>query len=122
MSVWVLYFDDAPVAMEYQMDYEGNIFALRSDFDEAYRSFSPGSYLSWQMLIQLFRANGTTYFLGPGENEYKKKWAESYTPLQQFIFYGKSFRGRFLYFFENRIKTLVKKILYKLQNAIRNTP
>ena len=54
LMVWLLKVEGAPVAMEYDLEYEGKVYALRADFDESFKKYSPGTYLEYQIIKHLF--------------------------------------------------------------------
>lgn len=94
LSIWILRLRDEPIAMEYQLVYKGVVHALRGDFDEGYRKFSPGTYLNWRLLEGLFAGGLDRYYLGPGKNLYKKRWSDSGETLHTFICYSPTGLGR----------------------------
>lgn len=96
LSVWKLEIDGKALAMELQLRYRGAIHALRSDFDQSASELSPGTFLNWKMLEQLFGRGDRCYLMGPGENAYKLRWAETFDPVQRVIIYGSSARAQLL--------------------------
>lgn len=96
LIIWLLRLDKKVIAYEYQLHSQGNIYALRSDFDEQYRDLSPGSFLNWKILEQIFTGN-STYYMGPGVNAYKTRWKNGELPLYRIKAYAKTFKGRLLY-------------------------
>jgi CelD/BcsL family acetyltransferase involved in cellulose biosynthesis len=117
LSVWVLTLDKAPVAMELQLIDEGCVFALRSDFDAAYESISPGSYLNRQMLARLFGRGLRRYLMGPGENVYKYRWTDESEAVSTMTIYGHSLRGRWLAARELALKPAARRIRDLLRPA-----
>lgn len=77
LSVFCLYLDRQPAAMEYQIEYGGDVYALRADFVTELEAWSPGTYLNLEMLKKLFGKGKARYLMGPGENAYKLRWAEA---------------------------------------------
>lgn len=77
LRLWVLRLDGRAVATEYQLEAEGRVHALRADFDAGLPDdLSPGSYLNGHIIRTLFDREGIhEYDMGPGENEYKSRWA-----------------------------------------------
>jgi CelD/BcsL family acetyltransferase involved in cellulose biosynthesis len=76
LAVWFLRLDGRPIAMEYQLRAHGITYALRADYDLAYASSSPGSALNFAVARALFeRGDIREYQMGPGQNEYKMRWA-----------------------------------------------
>jgi CelD/BcsL family acetyltransferase involved in cellulose biosynthesis len=110
LSVWTLTLDNEPLAMEYQLAADGNVYALRSDFQAQYEQISPGSYLSRHLLEQLFGRGWRRYLMGPGENAYKYRWAQASEPVHQLTVYGRSLRGKALASWEQSVKPAVRSI------------
>jgi CelD/BcsL family acetyltransferase involved in cellulose biosynthesis len=96
--------------MEYQLVDQGDVFALRSDFDGALEDLSPGSYLSRRMLEGLFDRGLTRYFMGPGENVYKYRWADLAQSVYTMSVYGRSARGRALAAWDLALRPAVRRI------------
>ncbi|MGE5176189.1 MAG: GNAT family N-acetyltransferase [Hyphomicrobiales bacterium] len=76
LLLWVLRLDGTPIAVEYNLAEEGNVYALRADFDQEYRSYSPGAYLEHHILQTLFAEGYRAYHAGPGFDAYKLRWTE----------------------------------------------
>lgn len=110
---WILTIDGEPVAMEYQLEFNGVISGLRADYDEGTRDYSPGTLLNWRIIEQLFGRGASYYALGPGSNPYKARWIENSRDLVDLIVYGNSLRARVVRLVEQRMKPLVKRILGK---------
>ena len=113
LSLWILYLDGIPVAMEYQLAYNGHVHALRADFDMTYEESSPGTYLNWKILEALFNEDLMYYHMGPGDNPYKIRWAEDHAPLYQLIVFGTTVRGRILGLLEGRLRPIARRIIKK---------
>lgn len=94
LSLWRLTLDGVAIATEFQLDYDGDIFALRADYDQAQRELSAGSYLNWKLLEQMFAADLKRYYLGPGGNAYKARWTETAEALDQIVAFNRTVRGR----------------------------
>lgn len=110
LSVWILTLNRVPIAMELQLIDDGCVFALRSDFDAAYESISPGSYLNRHMLARLFGRDLRRYLMGPGENTYKYRWADESEAVSTMTIYGHSMRGRWLAARELALKPAARRI------------
>ena len=96
LSVWRLSLDGLPIAMEYQLIGGGIAYALRSDFDTDYEALSPGSHLSRCMLETLFSHGLHHYLMGPGDNAYKYRWADTTETVLAMTVYAPSLKGRAL--------------------------
>lgn len=114
LSVWLLRFDNVPVAMEYQLIYDGVISALRADFDPAYEDLSPGTYMNWKMLERLFAGDERYYCMGPGGNAYKLRWAEVTQDQYRLTLYNRTLPGRVQGFVDLRLRPLVAYLRRRL--------
>lgn len=112
LSVWVLALNGQPFAMEYQLVADGNVYALRSDFDANCdgQQISPGSHLSRHLLEQLFAKGLERYFMGPGENAYKYRWTEQSVRTDEMTVYARSLRGRALESWELKLKPVARML------------
>jgi len=110
LSVWILYLRDLPVAMEYQLVAEGNVYALRSDFDARYQEISPGSHLNRVALEQLFGQGLKRYYMGPGANAYKYRWCDQAISMHKLEVFSHSIWGRLLASWETGVKPVAKRI------------
>jgi len=119
LSIWTLTLNGLPIAMEFQLIHEQCVFALRSDFDAASDSLSPGSYLSRCILERLFEDDLRTYFMGPGENPYKYRWADHAEPVRAMTIYGRTLHGRLLAARDLVLKPAVQRIQRAISSRTR---
>lgn len=110
LSVWTLTLDKKPIAMEFQIVADGVVSALRSDFDGRYETLSPGSYLSRHLLEKLFAQGWRRYFMGPGENAYKYRWADGGEPVHSLAVYGSTMRGQMLAAHDLVLKPVARRV------------
>lgn len=110
LSVWTLTLDEKPIAMEFQIVASGVVSALRSDFDGRYEALSPGTYLSRHLLEKLFERGWRSYFMGPGENAYKYRWANGSESVYSMAVYGRTARGRMLAAYDLVLKPAARSI------------
>ncbi len=115
LSVWYLYLDDRPVAMEYQLIAGGDVFGLRSDFDPTLEDLSPGAFLNRHMTEQLFGRGLHRYYMGPGNNAYKYRWADRVEPVTELTAYGRTLTGRVLALWEIALKPHLVRMRSRLQ-------
>lgn len=108
-SLWLLRLDGKVAATEYQLQYHGIVSALRADFDSSFDEFSPGTYLNWKILEALFEGGRHYYAMGPGQNDYKLRWAEEYPQLHRFVAYNRTLRGRLLSGIDLYLKPLLHR-------------
>jgi len=102
LVLWVLRIDGAPVATEYHVRDGDRIVALRSDFDDRYREDSPGAYLNYHIIRTYFEQGIRLYDMGPGDSEYKQRWATGTTEYDAFWFFNRTPYARALYTLERR--------------------
>jgi CelD/BcsL family acetyltransferase involved in cellulose biosynthesis len=116
LSVWILRINGTPIAAEYQLIGNGAVHALRSDFDESHAAASPGSFLNWKLLEQLFAAGQGQYFMGPGENAYKLQWSSDGPPMFQLQAFSPNLRGRALGQWDMSIKPALRALRERLRH------
>lgn len=111
LSLWLLQLDGAPVAMEFQLSYDGQLHALRADYDQAQSELSPGSYLNWKLLESLFGKGYKRYWMGPGGNAYKRHWTDDAVGLCRARIYARTLVGRTLAWRDLWLRPLAKRLL-----------
>jgi len=92
-SIWLVVVDGEPMAMEYELIHDGDVHALRADFDAGCTDISPGSHLFRHLLERMFGRGWHRYYLGPGDNPYKLRWTKQEEPLGCVIAYNRTWRG-----------------------------
>lgn len=117
LSLWTLKLNGEPLATEYQLIYNGNVHALRADFDAGCLEISPGSRLSHHLLERLFGEGLKRYYMGPGENPYKLRWSSAGDELSQVLVYGRTLRGRYAWLRDAVLKKKVKQLKIRLRRA-----
>lgn len=122
LSVWLLSIDGAAVAMEYQLRYRGQVHALRADYHADFAELSPGSYLNWKMLEQLFARGERCYWMGPGNNAYKQRWSEGGQMQITFVAFNTTLRGRWLALRESILRPLYHRLRALMRAPKRETP
>jgi len=94
--IWLLEVNGRPVASETQIVDGQTIYAIRSDYDEHYADFSPGTYLQMEILKRLFEMRYAEYNFGVGLNPYKTRWTDQHADLMSCRLFNDSFYGRIL--------------------------
>jgi len=110
LMVWVLRLSGKPVAMEYDLEYTGNVYALRADFDETYRECSPGAYLEYEIVKRLFEEGYREYHTGPGTNTYKLHWTERVRENVELRVCNDNVKGRMIWTMEGRFFPILRRI------------
>jgi hypothetical protein len=114
LSIWLLYIGERPVAMEYHLRYDKYVHALRADFRDEHSDLSPGAYLHWKIVENLFKNKGTNYQMGPGNNAYKERWSNATPPVYRITVYSKNILGRFLGAIQTQIAPTILRFYSKL--------
>ena len=117
LSLWGLRLSGQLVAMEYQLVEDGNVYALRADFDQTLESISPGSYLSWQLLRRLFDSEFRRYWMGPGANAYKTRWTDRGESLCRVVAFSPTVQGQIHQFNERSLQPAARKALSMLRRV-----
>ena len=118
LSLWILELDGRAAAVEYQLSYLGDIHALRGDFDNELSQLSPGTFMNWKILERLFDDDQECYHMGPGDNNYKLRWAENAPALCRATAYGRSARGRLLSMVERSLRPLVVAVAERAKSRL----
>lgn len=114
LSLWLLSIDGRALAMEYQLLDQGNVYALRADFDASCEEISPGSHLMRTLLETLFGQGLNKYYMGPGDNAYKTRWTEECDMLYRLTTYGATWRGKVGSLVNDTLKPVARTIRDKI--------
>jgi CelD/BcsL family acetyltransferase involved in cellulose biosynthesis len=110
LTVWLLHLDGRPLAMELQLVDNGRIHALRSDFLAECETLSPGTHLFRHLLEALFGRGLARYYLGPGDNPYKARWADDAEPVVRLRAYNRTLRGRIAWLRDCVVKPPMRRL------------
>ncbi len=116
LSLWLLLVGGKPMAMEYQLVFDGQVHALRGDVLDGYDDISPGAYLHRHQLEQLCGRGLRRYLMGPGDNPYKRHWSDEAEPLFRLDAYSPSSRGKLAALWGLRIKPSLRALKALLQH------
>lgn len=111
LSVWLLRLNGQAAAGEFQICYEGQVHALRADYNEALAQHSPGSYLNSKLIEGLFGNGLERYWMGPGDNPYKAHWTDTSEALTGLRIYGTTLRGKLLELWDRRLRAWLRSKL-----------
>ena len=121
LSIWLLHLDGEPVAMEYHLVADGDVYALRSDFDKRCEHISPGSYLFRHLLERLFAQALRRYLMGPGQNRYKYRWTKQAEPVLEGVAFSRTPKGRVLGAWTLDLKPALRRIRHWLYQPLRSS-
>jgi CelD/BcsL family acetyltransferase involved in cellulose biosynthesis len=110
LLVWLLKIDQTVVAMEYDLEYRGAVYALRADFDDAYQEYSPGAYLEYHVIKYVFDQGYAEYNTGPGLNAYKLHWTDEFKDGGALYLYNNNFKPRAIALLEERWLPALRRI------------
>ncbi len=88
LRVWVLRLNNEAAAFEYHLQFYGVVYGLRSSYKERLQSISPGFYLDFNIIKNVFESKDIKeYDLGGSQDFYKKRWTnEARTHANVYIF------------------------------------
>jgi CelD/BcsL family acetyltransferase involved in cellulose biosynthesis len=115
LLIWILRVNGIPVAMEYDLKYKGKVYALRSDFDDSYSQYSPGTYLQYKILKYLSEEKYCEYSFGPGLSSYKLHWTDKYRQNMVLYAHNDNIKGRITWVLKNKCIPFFKQI----RNSLR---
>ncbi len=110
LSLWSLRLDGVALATELQLVHGGQVHALRSDFRVGHEDISPGSHLNHAILEGLFGRGYARYWMGPGHNAYKFRWAEGTQALGHVTVYSRTVAGRARAAWELALKPWARRV------------
>jgi CelD/BcsL family acetyltransferase involved in cellulose biosynthesis len=112
LRLWVLRLDGRAVATEYQLEGDGRVHALRSDFDASVPDeLSPGSHLNAEIVRRLFAAESVhEYDMGPGDNPYKSRWATASHETARLRLFRPGAYGACLHTVEARVVPVLRRL------------
>ena len=110
LLIWILKVDGTPIAMEYDLEADGKVYALRADFDEAYKEYSPGAYLEYQIVKSLFEGGYQEYNIGPGLNAYKLQWTDQFRENKALHICNDNLKGWIIWGLQNKLIPFLRRI------------
>ncbi|TAN03011.1 MAG: GNAT family N-acetyltransferase [Rhodanobacteraceae bacterium] len=72
--IWLLHCDNAPIAFSAHIETRETIYIIANSYDEQWRSHSPGSVLSLELLGDACRRGKKRVDWGQGDSGYKSRW------------------------------------------------
>lgn len=117
LLIWILYISDRPVAYEYHLRYDRKEIALLAEFDLDYYKCSPGAFLDYNIVKQLFESDIREYDLGGSLDQYKKKWKPELRYTDDYYIYTSSFLSLLLYFIESQVVYSLKIMKIKISGS-----
>lgn len=111
LNIWILHNGNKPVAFEYHLNYRGVTYPIRADFDEEYRSISPGSILEYTALKTLFEGeNIQEYYSCADDYWYLNNWTTELKKHFNVEVFMNGWKAQILYHFEYSLLPKLRKI------------
>lgn len=109
LYVWMMKANGKPIAFEYDLQYKGKVYALRSEFDEQYASNSPGAVLESDIIKSLFQNGFKEYDMGGSADEYKKHWTTDIREHANILVFNNGLYSKLLILLEGIIIPYIKR-------------
>ncbi len=104
LNIWFLKVNGRAIAYEYHLIYDDIIYPLRADFDESYRSLSPGSILEYSIMRSIFEnGNYRSYYSCANDYQYLRNWATEYEQLLRIDIFNNRLISKGLHTIEYRL-------------------
>ena len=112
LKAWIMRQGDQPVAFELHLVDDGVVYPIRADYDQAFKSFSPGSVLEYTALKHLFDSRSARqYYTCADDYWYLSNWTSDYREFCTIEVFGSSGKLRTLCYLEYQIIPLIKRLL-----------
>lgn len=113
---WFLKINEMPVAFEFHIEYKGTVYPIRADYDENFKSLSPGSLLEYEIIQNIFKSNKYTEYHSCGHTyDYLLNWTYKTKNYVNFEIFSKTLVMSILYKFEYEILVALRKMPYLMK-------
>lgn len=109
--LWTLRIKGEMIAFEYHVKEKNTMYALRGEFDEAYRPYGPGAVLDYEIVRNLFDNNVKIYDMCGSPDDYKLRWTSELRSHLEFLIFSRRPYSKFLALLEKNAKPIAKRIL-----------
>lgn len=111
VQLWFVKNGSMPIAYEFQLVYNGIVYPIRADFDEQFRSLSPGSFLQYQILKTLFQESTMAEYYTCGHHyDYLLRWTDKTSKHVNVELFNKKTIPHGLHAFEYKVMPVLRKI------------
>lgn len=115
IMVWMLSKGATPVAFEFHITYNGVVYPIRADYDDAFKSLSPGSVLEYNIIKTLFEESKVREYNSCGHTyDYLLNWTDCTRKLINVEIFNSGCRSYSLYALEYKLIPILRK--YKIKN------
>lgn len=120
LNLWLLLVNNQPIAFEYQLKYNNKIHGMRSEFDEAYQSYSPGFVLDTLIVEDVFNRGNLDYDMGGNTDSYKLQWTLEVQEHKEVFVFNSHFYSRLIFVFEFVIIQKLLKLVRSITSYWKN--
>ena len=109
--LYLLKFEEIPVAYEFHIEHQGVVYPIRADFDEGFKEVSPGSILEYEIIKNLFSGKKGYEYHSCGHNyEYLLNWTDKTRDYVNVEIFNKTFSMSVLFKFEYEALVVLRKM------------
>ncbi len=110
-SAWFLKLDGEPIAFEFHLKWNKVIYPLRADYDENFKSLSPGSVLEYNILNNIFTEQSFREYDSCGHTyDYLMRLTDTTRKLVKLEIFNKNTFSYILYATEYKIIPVLRKL------------
>jgi len=111
INIWLLKCNNKPIAFEYHLRYKGKAYSIRADYDDEYKDLSPGSFLEYNIIRNLFEDPEVIEYDFCGDNyQYTLNWTTTIKEHVDFLIFNATRYSRLLGFTEYKIIPPLRRI------------
>jgi len=111
ITLWLLRKGGKAIAFEFHLTYNDTVYPIRADYDESFKSLSPGSILEFNILKALFEEGKVTEYNSCGHTyDYLLNWTDNTRKHYDIEIFSRHFLPHSLHTLEYRILPVLKKL------------
>lgn len=95
LRLCALLVEDRLIAFQYNLDFGGRRYLLKSGFDEEMAAYSPGKVIQWRVLEAAASSGLSSYEFGGEADDWKMRWTDTLRPRINAIQFGQTGPGAF---------------------------
>lgn len=130
IELWLAQQGNQAIAYEFHVIYNSVAYPLRADYDESFKSVSPGSIVEYEALRALFEDGQVACYYSCADNyRYLRNWTDDCTECVSVEVFGPGIKGSALHAIEYKLIPLLRKgrdmihyLLPRKLQAPRNNP
>ena len=119
VRIWILFLNEAAIAIQYHLKFGKSINFLINDFDKAYEIISPGNALLYHVIKNYHDDKLSVFDFGGADMGYKMKWANDSQMHFNIELFSRKPYSSLIYLIKNRVLPLFRKLVTHLKNRKR---